>query len=289
MSTHYVRASGTYQVTLPRETSRDDRISYRALGVLCRLLGNAEGFDMPSAALARGECREGRDAIRAALSELESAGYLVRVHIRDVAAGRWTGQTVLYFDTPGHTPDECGDFQAPAFQATGNPVAGKPALKSSRNKNTYRRKSSSSSSEHPAAASKLDSVHSVPEPTQRTAGHTPDAAPRAGKQIHRPTGAWYRDADDIERISEMSARFGGVAAVAEAVSAIINADDTPWPSVIEPWLMSRRRRERAAAAAQDAHVAAVPPALTDAQRAAAEPAARAALESIARTLHATRS
>lgn len=60
---------------MPQATVRDSRLSYRARGVLARLLSNADGYKMPSSQLAK-EGGEGRDAIRKSLNELEKFGYL---------------------------------------------------------------------------------------------------------------------------------------------------------------------------------------------------------------------
>ena len=80
MTTVYVRArSGVHVLITPSATVRDSRLSYRASGVLNRLLDNAEGYGMSAEQLAaeRPE-REGRDAIRTALRELKEAGYIQR-------------------------------------------------------------------------------------------------------------------------------------------------------------------------------------------------------------------
>lgn len=66
-----------YKDWIDRALVRDTRISFRALGIAVRLLSNAPGFRMTSHDLANESTdREGRDAVRTALRELEEAGYL---------------------------------------------------------------------------------------------------------------------------------------------------------------------------------------------------------------------
>lgn len=56
---------------------RDDRLSLRAIGLMSKMLSNTDDYQYTVAGLAA-RCREGRDAVRKALQELEAAGYLVR-------------------------------------------------------------------------------------------------------------------------------------------------------------------------------------------------------------------
>lgn len=65
----------TYHVQVESKTVRDDRISFRALGLLTYCLDQADSWNVRSEQLARGEGREGRDAVRKALHELAAHGY----------------------------------------------------------------------------------------------------------------------------------------------------------------------------------------------------------------------
>lgn len=106
MSTIYVRArSGVHVLITPSATVRDDRISYRAAGVLNRLLDNAEGYGMTAEQLAAERKHEGRDAIRTALRELVAARYIVRRANRQ-PGGKFAGQTMYVYDTPIAAADE---------------------------------------------------------------------------------------------------------------------------------------------------------------------------------------
>lgn len=69
-------------------TIDDDRLSFRALGILVRCLSKPDHWETNVNELARGECREGRDAIETALRELECYGYLRRTRLRK-PNGQW--------------------------------------------------------------------------------------------------------------------------------------------------------------------------------------------------------
>ena len=64
---------------IDRRTIRDDRLSFRALGILTYLLDKPDNWVVRSTALAKngrpGNNREGRDAVRSALRELARFGY----------------------------------------------------------------------------------------------------------------------------------------------------------------------------------------------------------------------
>lgn len=62
-------------VQVESATVRDTRLSYRALGLLTYLLDQSEEWQVRTDQLARGEGREGREAIRKVLHELAAHGY----------------------------------------------------------------------------------------------------------------------------------------------------------------------------------------------------------------------
>lgn len=83
---------------IQNDTLRDARLSYRARGVLARLLSNADGWRMTAVELADESPQEGRQAVLTALRELRAAGYIVQTRLQG-EAGRWRTETVVY-DTP---------------------------------------------------------------------------------------------------------------------------------------------------------------------------------------------
>lgn len=80
-------------VTVPSPTIRNKELSFRARGVLAWLLDHPDGWEVKSEGLAR-EGKEGRDAIRAALTELAAVGYY-RIERRRVSGGQYVTVTAV--------------------------------------------------------------------------------------------------------------------------------------------------------------------------------------------------
>lgn len=74
--------SRTRFTQVANSAARDDDLSLKARGLLLLLLSHRDGWATSERQLAK-ECREGRDAIRTGLQELEDAGYLHREQGRD--------------------------------------------------------------------------------------------------------------------------------------------------------------------------------------------------------------
>jgi hypothetical protein len=116
--------------TIRNDVIRDERLSYRASGVLIDILSRPDNWRTSAEQLARARRQEGRDAVRVALKELQAAGYLVHTKVRDRATGRLS--TVSYvFDEPKATVDEAflrrKQFRPkPMPPGAENPAAGSP-------------------------------------------------------------------------------------------------------------------------------------------------------------------
>ena len=80
---------------------RDTSLSLKAIGLLSKMLSLTDEWDYTTRGLAA-ICKEGVDAIGAALKELEISGYLVRRQLRD-ARGRITDTDYTIYEQP-HTP-----------------------------------------------------------------------------------------------------------------------------------------------------------------------------------------
>jgi hypothetical protein len=107
--------AGDRVAVLQRAALQDQRLSFLALGVLCAVLSRPPGWRTSVERLAK-ERREGRDAIRRALQELQAGGYLERQRSHD-DHGHWTwewnlsdqpvsaGQTIGGNPSDGDPPD----------------------------------------------------------------------------------------------------------------------------------------------------------------------------------------
>lgn len=83
--------------TMSNHHLRNPELSLRAMGLMSKMLALPDDWDYTVAGLAA-ICKEGRDAVRKALQELEAAGYLVRSQTR--AAGTFSTNDYTLFETP---------------------------------------------------------------------------------------------------------------------------------------------------------------------------------------------
>lgn len=82
---------------LSNEILRDNRLSFRARGILVSILSRPDNWRTNAESLAN-ESIEGRGAILTALKELETIGYLERTKHQN-AQGHWISDSLI-FDTP---------------------------------------------------------------------------------------------------------------------------------------------------------------------------------------------
>jgi hypothetical protein len=78
---------------VPNETVRDERLSFRARGVLIWLLSHVEDWTVRSDEIARAGS-EGRDAVRVAMNELVEHGYVERIKEQN-DKGHWSTVTIV--------------------------------------------------------------------------------------------------------------------------------------------------------------------------------------------------
>ena len=97
---------------------RDTALTLKAIGLLSKMLSLTDEWDYTTRGLAA-ICKEGVDAIGAALKELESHGYLVRRQLRD-SRGRITDTEYTIYESP-HPP-----LPDTASPDTENPYLDKP-------------------------------------------------------------------------------------------------------------------------------------------------------------------
>lgn len=112
---------------------RDTRLTLKAVGLLSKMLSLTDEWEYSTRGLAA-ICKEGVDAIGAALKELENCGYLVRHQLRD-DKGRISDTEYVIYETP-HTA--CPDTENPDMDNpdTDEPDTEKPAQLSKEIRNT---------------------------------------------------------------------------------------------------------------------------------------------------------
>ena len=107
MAVMRVEKSTNYTVMSNRHLD-DTRLSLKAIGLLSKILRLPDDWDYTLEGLAH-ICKEGKDAIRSAIVELEQAGYIVRrqTHAADgsFAGNEYRCDTVVGFSDDGKPVD----------------------------------------------------------------------------------------------------------------------------------------------------------------------------------------
>jgi hypothetical protein len=107
---------------IPDAALRDERLSYRARGVLAELLSRPDDWDTNADAISRrakrerAERGEGREALRNVFTELETYGY-IRRRRRQSERGTWVTETTVY-DTRQPATDRDTDNRASVNQTS---------------------------------------------------------------------------------------------------------------------------------------------------------------------------
>ena len=96
----------TNWTVIRNEVINDDRLSFKATGVLVYILSKPDHWQTSTAHLATVK-KEGLDAIRTAMTELERAGYVKRRRYQDTL-GRWKYDIDVY-DNPVQKPVQTVD------------------------------------------------------------------------------------------------------------------------------------------------------------------------------------
>jgi hypothetical protein len=129
------RKSVTFSVSVSRSdftcvanaALRDERLSYKAKGILAACLSHNPDFEFTRAWI-ESHGTEGRDAIRAGLRELRDLGYLTNVKNRN-SAGQISGERYRFSDVPSleQAPGVSAENQRPENQRPENQRTEKPA------------------------------------------------------------------------------------------------------------------------------------------------------------------
>lgn len=117
-----------YFTTIPNEWLRDPRLTLKARGLLALILSHRVGWRVTVASLARTN-PEGKDAINAAIRELEDNGYMQRRITHD-AGGKFSGVDYILTSAPfTENPHTGADYPVTANPVTDYPVTANPHTK----------------------------------------------------------------------------------------------------------------------------------------------------------------
>lgn len=129
-------------VPIANAAVRDDRLSWRARGLLAHLLSYPDGWKtnidtLVAIAENAGGNAEGRDAMRAAMQELEDAGYVTRTRYRD--RGRWAVDTEV-IDRRSAVPEKPSRKGRRGSTGAVGPASVDPAILETRTRKTDTKK-----------------------------------------------------------------------------------------------------------------------------------------------------
>lgn len=102
--------------TVMNDIFKETGLSLKAVGLFCKMHSLPDSWDYTISGLGK-ICKDGKDAIRAGLRELEAAGYLVRSQSHD-QEGKFGGSVYTLYAVPNQP--------LAGFPTTGNPTTGKP-------------------------------------------------------------------------------------------------------------------------------------------------------------------
>lgn len=169
---------GEHFTQISNAALRDPRLSFKARGVLAWLASHQDGYGCSVAAIEAHSDKDGREAIRSALRELEEFGYLSMEQTRDPVTGRVGPSDYVVTDIPSAGDPSTGNpftglirengASSQVTPVNGLAVDGKSPTKNTRPKNTSKNIPSDSSSSAPR------STRELADDDARTTGMNPD-------------------------------------------------------------------------------------------------------------------
>lgn len=150
MAVFRVEKSKDYTV-MSNHHLRNSDLSLRAKGLLSQILSLPDDWDYTIAGLAKIN-KEGKDAVRAAVQELEQAGYIERRQKMD-AGGKFSSNEYVVYESPRSASPLSG-FPTTVLPTTEKPSTGKPSTEkpltenpTELNKDKYKKKNKRKSPE----------------------------------------------------------------------------------------------------------------------------------------------
>ena len=238
-------------LSIRNDVIRDDRLSFRARGLLAAMLSYPDDWQFSREWLADQSPREGVDAIRSALKELETHGYLTRQRVR-MPGGRF-GWEHLLFDTPQDTqpapePNEPDESRPPLVDKPPTaepPVANPPSTEDCSTKTV----------DNPTGTERVPTCRSAPAGTRREGDdHTDDQekTPPVGAPGPKAKRPDWRTQDrelfarllDADPDDELWTEDGEPVTVAELYEQCRKRKPTPirWPGRLLEGLYDRGQR-----------------------------------------------
>lgn len=147
---------------------RDKSLSLKAKGLLSQMLSLPEDWDYTLAGLARINA-EGKDAIRAAVNELERAGYVQRRQTTDKAGKFGANEYIIREYPASHEPPPEGPSSASPL--SGNPMTEEPSTASTLTERTTQLNKDLQTKENKILTSQ--STESFPFPSAPSTVHAP--------------------------------------------------------------------------------------------------------------------
>lgn len=228
-------------------TLRDARLSYRARGVLARLLSNADGWRMTAHELSAESPGEGRQAVLTALRELREAGYIVQRRLQG-ERGQWRTETVVY-----DTPQESTEVRLPDSGSTevrspdsGGPDAGGP----DRIRRTTKKKQENEhkKNHHQTQRERGEAPPEGGKPPLSLAGGG-NSGGRENSNGICLQGGNQRDAETMTKIAQYT---GAEVAAAVVEARKLDPQGRAWPTAVLKLLLQARKRGSRVGQAQDA-------------------------------------
>lgn len=212
---------------VPHARLRDCRLSFRARGLLERLLSNTDGFSMTAHDLARESPNEGRYVILKALRELREARYLITITERGAGGRFYKTNTIYDVPQPSGGEADATEVQSPNFGDRISVAA--PLEKYQEGKTKKQQHARTRAPEKAAAAVDSDSM-------------------KRGAMVHGVT-VW--DEDDREAVTELISKYGE-AAVERAATTVSAAGQKPLPTAVAAALLPKPQRQSPADAGGEA-------------------------------------